>query len=113
MAWQIEQVELAIQTAEITTAHAASAQACCLLVVLYGSAGQFDLPGQQAEHKRLALLHLRKALPLFQSLQDRNYEITLITQIKHLKSDIPLTREAMQKAFDAGWRIENFTQLGV
>lgn len=137
MAWQLEQAQLAIQTAEITTAHAASAQAYCLLLVLYASAGQFeqaqqqaeiadslleeledpmehahrahaqghlhwwqyDLLGQQAEHKRLALLNLRKALALFQSQQDRNYEITLATQIKHLKSDIPLTREAMQKAF--------------
>jgi hypothetical protein len=140
MAWQIEQVELSIETANVTSTHAGSAQSFCLMMMLHASRGdfadaqqqadiaddwlqdlenplehahrafaqghlhwwQYDLLGQQAEHKRQALQHLQKALALFQAQQDRNYEITLATQIKHLKKDIPLTRESMRIALQAG-----------
>ena len=62
---------------------------------------QYDLLGKQAEHKRLALEQLERALKLFQSVPDQLYEVTLVTQISHLKFNKTLTREAMQAAFDA------------
>ena len=63
---------------------------------------QYDLLGEQPEHKRQALAQLERARELFHTVPDRNYEITLTTQIRHLKADQVLTREAMQAAFEAG-----------
>ena len=62
---------------------------------------QYDLLGKQPEHKRLALAQLERARELFHTVPDRNYEITLVTQIRHLKADQVLTMAAMQ----AGLRI--------
>ncbi len=63
---------------------------------------QYDLLGKQPEHKRQALVHLERARELFHTVPDHLYEITLTTQIRHLKADQVLTREAMQAAFEKG-----------
>ena len=63
---------------------------------------QYDLLGKQPEHKRQALAQLEHARKLFHTVPDRNYEITLVTQIRHLKADQVLTMAAMQAAFAAG-----------